>query len=79
MIKVNGEKGKFKVEGDKPSVKAEVTTLLEFLVSECSFTDEDIDDCVKMSRMDIKEKMDMVLEKMFKALFDNDEGDEDGE
>ena len=79
MIKVNGEKGKFKVEGNKPTVKAELSTLLQFLVDECQFTDEEIDECVKVSRMDAKEKVDIMLKKLFDSLFCTEKEDDDGE
>lgn len=79
MIKVNGEKGKFKVEGNKATVKAELSTLLQLLVDDCQFTDEEIDECVKISRMDAEEKVDIMLKKLFDSLFCTEKGDEDGE
>lgn len=79
MIKVNGKKGKFKVEGNKSTVKAELSTLLQLLVDDCQFTDEEIDECVKISRMDAEEKVDIMLKKLLDSLFCTEKGDEDGE
>ena len=79
MIKVNGKKGKFRVEGNKATVKAELSTLLQLLVDDCQFTDEEIDECVKISRMDAEEKVDMMLKKLLDSLFCTEKGDEDGE
>ena len=77
MIKVN--EGKFKFKGNKSELMADLNSILEVLEIDKKLTRKEIDECIKLSRVPIEEKIDMLFKKLGKAIFGIDEGDEDGE
>ena len=80
MLKI--KEGKIKVKGEKPEVMADNTTIIEYLVGEGHLTKEDVDFCVKLSRMSHEQKAELAMSMMFEEigkLFTGGEGDEDGE
>ena len=77
MIKV--KEGKFKFKGNKHEFMADLTSILEVLEIDKKLTRKDIDECIKLSRTPVEEKIDMLFKKLGEAIFGIDEGDEDGE
>lgn len=77
MIKV--KEGKFKFKGNKSELMADLTSVLEVLEIDKKLTRKDIDECIKLSRVPVEEKIDMLFKKLGEAVFGIGEGDEDGE
>lgn len=77
MIKC--KEGKFKFKGNKRELMADLTSILEVLEIDKILTRKDIDECIKLSRVSVEEKFDMLFKKLGEAIFGIDEGDEDGE
>ena len=77
MIKV--KEGKFKFKGNKSELMADLTSILEVLEIDKKLTRKDIDECIKLSRVPMEAKIDILFKKLGEAIFGIGEGDEDGE
>ena len=62
--------GKIEVEGKKPIIQAELSTLLQTLRDDKILTDEEIDECIKNSRM-TEEEMKKLRDDMISKLSEN--------
>ena len=63
----------FEVRGTKPNIMADLVIIMRNLVESCGFTNEDIDECVRVSRQ-TKEEAKAEALKAIKGLFEGVRG-----
>ena len=76
MIKY-GKKG-LEIKGSKIQIMVELTRILESLDTEKALTREEIDECVKLSRMDAPEVLDSITGMMKEFLEEIDKVKKEG-
>lgn len=65
---IKAKEGTIKIKGQRSDIMAELTILLEQLEEQTVLDRQQIDECIKVSRMSKDEKMNLISERLIEAI-----------